>query len=240
MRIAICDDMPEELEKIRSAAELYGKKRCIRFEINTYGSANDFLADIEKDGDFGAALLDVCMPDISGIEAARKIRSLNKKINIIFLTTSRDYAVEAFSLSAAHYLVKPFSEEQFDEAMDRIFGGSNEKNCITVRCDDELRALELNDVEFFEIRGHDMHIFMMGGEHICIRQTMCSVRGQIGENALFADCGASYIVNLGHIKKMTASVLTMQCGERIPVPRRAYAQLEKRYLDYYRREVTGI
>ncbi len=240
MRIAICDDMSDELEKIRSAAEMYGKKCGISFSINSYGSANSLLEDVENGADFDAALLDVCMPEMSGIEAARKIRSLHKNISIIFLTTSRDYAVEAFSLSATHYLIKPFTQEQFCEAMDRIFGGDKGKNYITVRCDDELRTVDLNDVEFFEIRGHDLHIFMSVGEQICFRQTMCAVREQLGENATFAGCGASYIVNLGRIKKMTASLLTMQCGARIPVPRRAYAQLEKRYLDYYRREVTGI
>lgn len=240
MRIAVCDDMPEELEKIRSAAVLYGNKRGVRFAINLYGSAVSFLEAAEGGTDFDAVLLDVCMPEMSGIEAARKIRSLNKKTELIFLTTSRDYAVEAFSLSAAHYLIKPFSQEQFNEAMDRIFGGDKNKNHITVRCEDEIRTVDLDDVEFFEVKGHDLYIYMSGGRQFCFRQTMSSIREQIGENPSFACCGASYIVNLGHIKNMTASLLTMQCGARIPVPRRAYAQLEKRYLDYYRREVTGI
>lgn len=240
MRIAICDDIPEELEKICSAAELYSKERGVQLEIKSYGSAEVFLTAVENGMELDAALLDVCMPEISGIEAARKIRDLNKKINIIFLTTSRDYAVEAFSLSATHYLIKPFSQEQFGEAMDRIFGGNKEKNYITVRCEDELCTVDLNEVEFFEVKGHELHIYMSDGGQLCFRQTMCALRARIGENPDFANCGASYIVNLGHIKKLNASFLTMQCGERIPVPRRAYAQLEKRYIDYYRREVTGI
>ncbi len=240
MRIAVCDDMPEEIEKICSAAELYEKERGVKFGINSYGSADTFLAAAENGMDFDAALLDVCMPDMSGIEAAQKLRSLHKKTDIIFLTTSRDYAVEAFSLSAVHYLIKPFTQEQFAEAMDRIFGNDKGKNYITVRFEDELHRLDLNEVEFFEIRGHDLFIFMSGGKQFCLRQTMSSIRDQIGENPSFACCGASYIVNLGHIKKMNTSLITMQCESRIPVPRRAYAQLEKRYLDYYRREVTGI
>ncbi len=240
MRIAVCDDMPDELEKICSAAELYGKEHGVRFGINSYGSAETFLTAVENGMDFDIVLLDVCMPDISGIEAAQKLRSLNKKMDIVFLTTSRDYAVEAFSLSAVHYLIKPITKEQFAEAMDRIFGRDNKKNYITVRCGDEFHRLDLNEVEFFEIRGHDLFIFKSSSEQFCLRQTMSSIREQIGENASFACCGASYIVNLGHIKKMNTSLITMQCGSRIPVPRRAYAQLEKRYLDYYRREVTGI
>ncbi len=239
MQIAICDDMPEELEKIRFASEIYGKERGIRFDLNTYASASDFLAAAEEGGNFGTVLLDVCMPDMSGIEAARKIRELNPKTEIIFLTTSRDYAVEAFSLSAAHYLMKPFSQEQFNEAMDRVFGGKR-KNYITVRCEDEFCTIDLANVEFFEIRGHNLYIFLSDGGQLCLRQTLCAVRSQIGENAVFVGCGASYLINLEHIQKMTANLLTMQCGARIPVPRRAYSQLEKRYLDYYRREVSGI
>lgn len=240
MRIAVCDDMPGDLEKICSAAELYEKERGVKFVINSYGSADTFLTAAENGMDFDAVLLDICMPDMSGIEATQKLRSLNMKTDIIFLTTSRDYAVEAFSLSAVHYLIKPFTQEQFAEAMDRIFGKDKGKNYITVRFEDELHRLDLNEVEFFEIRGHDLFIFMSNGEQFCLRQTMSSIREQIGENTSFACCGASFIVNLGYIKKMNTSLITMQCGARIPVPRRAYTQLEKRYLDYYRREVTGI
>lgn len=238
MRIAICDDMPEELEKISSLVTQYGKNHGICFKIKTYSRAAEFLGDIESGSDFDAMLLDVYMPDISGIEAAKRIRGLNKKTKMIFLTTSRDYAVEAFSLSAAHYLIKPFSADEFDEAMGRLFGSG--KSRLTVRCEEGLRTVELDDVEYFEVRGHNLYITLSDGEQLCLRQTLSAIREQIGENVSFAGCGASYIINLGRVRKITSTVLTMMCGANIPVPRRAYTQLEKRYLDYYRGEASGI
>lgn len=238
MRIAICDDMPEELEKISSLVTEYGRNRGISFRITTYSSAAEFLKEVESGGDFDAVLLDICMPEISGIEAAKRIRGLNKKAKIIFLTTSRDYAVEAFSLSAAHYLIKPFSGEEFEEAMGRLFGCG--KSRLSIRCEEGLRTIELDDVEYFEVRGHNLYITLSDGEQLCLRQTLSAIREQIGENTSFAGCGASYIINLGHVRKITSAVITMMCGAKIPVPRRAYTQLEKQYLDYYRGEASGI
>ncbi len=238
MRIAICDDMPEEVEKISALVTQYGKEHGIRFEITAYSSALEFLRCIESGGDFDAALLDVYMPGLSGIDAAKRLREHGRKIKIIFLTTSREHAVEAFSLSAAHYLIKPFSAEEFDEAMCRLIGSG--KSRLTVRCEDELRTVELDEVEYFEVRGHKLYIALSGGEQLCLRQTLSAIREQIGENTTFAGCGASYIINLGRVKKITSTVITMMCGAKIPVPRRAYTQLEKRYLDYYRGEASEI
>ncbi len=238
MQIAICDDMPEELEKISSQVAEYGKNHGIRFKITAYSSAADFLKEIERSGGFDAILLDVCMPDMTGIEAAKRIRKQGRKTKIIFLTTSRDYAVEAFSLSAAHYLIKPFTSEEFDEAMGRLF--ARKKSRLTIRCEEGMRTIELDDVEYFEVRGHNLYITLSDGEQLCLRQTLSAIREQIGENTSFAGCGASYIINLGRVRKITAAALTMMCGEKIPIPRRAYTGLEKRYLDYYREEASEI
>ncbi len=240
MKIAICDDSPCDAEKILAAAEEFGREHDIHFDIVSFSSSRELLEDAENNGNFDIALLDICMPDISGIEAARRLRSLNKSISIVFLTTSRDYAIEAFSLAASHYLLKPFSKEQFDEAMNRILGSGNKRKYVTIRSEDELRTVALDEIEYFEVRGHRLYIFLSDKSSLNIRQSMSTLRGYLTENRDFAGCGASYMVNLGHIRKMTTGFLTMDCGAKIPVPRRAYAMLEKQYMDFYRREVSDI
>ena len=53
------------------------------------------------------------MPDITGMELARKIRSFDKSADIIFLTTSPEYAVESYTVKATNYLMKPIVPERF-------------------------------------------------------------------------------------------------------------------------------
>lgn len=63
-------------------------------------------------------LLDICMPGLLGTDIAREVRQRKDKTEIVFLTGSDEFAVEAFTLKAAHYLVKPFSQDEFDEALE--------------------------------------------------------------------------------------------------------------------------
>lgn len=235
MRIAICDDVPEELEAIRAAARKYEEEHNVDFKIDVYSSAREFSDAAVMETDI--ALLDICMPDINGIETARRIRMLGAKTDIVFLTASSEYAVDAFSVAATHYLIKPFTQELFNEAIDRIVGSGKCPKPISVRCLDGLHTVDRSAVMYFEVQGHILHIFMTDGQHLQSRQTLASIRDCMTDDPLFAQCGASYIVNLSRVRTMTANVLTMTDGAMIPIPRRAYAELEKRYLDHFRKEV---
>lgn len=63
--------------------------------------------------------MDICMPGVLGTDAAAEMLEKNPEMGVIFLTTSDDYAIEAFAMNATHYLLKPFSQEEFDAAVDR-------------------------------------------------------------------------------------------------------------------------
>ena len=86
---------------------------------------SDFSSSVELDDAIEAGsvpdilLLDICMPVVSGIALARKIRNWHLSSKIIFLTSPRDYAVEAFAVEASHYLVKPFTKKDFADALGR-------------------------------------------------------------------------------------------------------------------------
>lgn len=56
--------------------------------------------------------LDTYMKELNGMETARRIRGLECKVPIVFLTSSRDFAVESYEVHASGYLLKPFEKEK--------------------------------------------------------------------------------------------------------------------------------
>ena len=70
VRIAICDDLREQLELIRKAVQLYFQDKREPIEVFTYENAMDFVDAFEKKGNFDIVLLDICMPGLLGTDIA--------------------------------------------------------------------------------------------------------------------------------------------------------------------------
>ena len=66
------------------------------------------------------AFLDIEMPEINGIQLAKKLKALNPKTKIIFVTAFNDYALEAYKLHASGYITKPVSEEAVKEEISEL------------------------------------------------------------------------------------------------------------------------
>ena len=107
-KIAICDDNPEELAKVSRLLHNYINSNAINAEISEFLHP-DMLLLASCKAPFDLYFLDIVMPMLSGIDVGRELRQQQKTAQIIFLTTSDEFAVDAFALRATHYLLKPFS-----------------------------------------------------------------------------------------------------------------------------------
>lgn len=107
--VAICEDERYILEELRRKVEKYINRKSLDASIKTFMSGEELLKAKKK---FDIILLDLMLPGIDGLEVARQISCRSR---IIFVTSYREYAVEAFDANAVHYLVKPVTEE-------RLFG----------------------------------------------------------------------------------------------------------------------
>ncbi|MCM1168108.1 MAG: LytTR family DNA-binding domain-containing protein [Lachnospiraceae bacterium] len=234
MKIAVVDDIAEERERARSYVRKYAGAHGLTAEISEFSSAEEFLA---ADESFDIALLDIYMNEMNGIDAARESRAANGRTELIFLTTSRDFAVEAFEVNAANYLVKPYSEERLFAALDGVLREKAPEPTVTLRCESGLRTFELRAVEFFEVQKHALHINLSDGKRETARLSMKQLRAELGENTEYIPCGASFFVNLRYIVSLNNFTLATKTGRKIPVPRRSVSEIEKAYLDYCRRAV---
>lgn len=100
MQIAIFDDERERLHLSELMIE-YQSDRRASVDCRMYGNATDFLCEM-KGGDYDLVLLDVLMPGVSGIQAAREIRERDKNVKIILLSSAPEFAVESYNVGAYH------------------------------------------------------------------------------------------------------------------------------------------
>ena len=120
----VCDDETAEVELLCSMVRAFCEERDVDAEVRGISDYKRFLEDMAKVR-ADIVLLDICMGTHNGVEAARVLRRFNEECAVIFVTSSREYAVEAFEVSAAHYVVKPVTPQKLQEALGRYFVSGN-------------------------------------------------------------------------------------------------------------------
>ena len=241
MNIMICDDSKSELENIRRIVSGYASAHSEQsLAVKCFLNPFDMLEEMDKSGVPDIALLDICMPGLLGTEVAREILGKSEEdTDIIFLTTSSDFAVEAFALHAVDYLTKPYTEHRLADALDRVIEKRRNRLYITVSCGKAVHRIDLYDVLYAEAKNHSVEIYMRSGKCLKTHSTLTELKNTFQSASGFAAVGASYIVNLRCVQSLLETTLEMSNGDRIPVPRRLRGELKKQYFDFYTREATG-
>ncbi len=238
MNITICDDQHNELEYIRQIMSEYAKEHSELFmNIKCFSNPLDMLDDINKNGVPDIALLDICMPGILGTEIAKEIQSKSDgSTDIIFLTTSSEFAVEAFALHVNDYLTKPFTKERLTDTLDRIIEKRQKSLCVPITCGRDIHLIDLYQVIYTESKNHNSEIRLKSGNSLKTRMSLTDIRNLFDNAGGFISVGASYIVNLRCVQSVLQAELIMISGESIPIPRRLRNEIREKYFDFYAKE----
>lgn len=114
MRVLIVDDEP----LARTALAQILKARA---DVESFDSANDAIEAQERlaKTNYDVMLLDVSMPELSGLELLARLEHYDKPLpSVVFVTAHAEHALAAFEKHAVDYVVKPFSEERVNQALD--------------------------------------------------------------------------------------------------------------------------
>ena len=241
MNLMICDDRQSELDTMRQIVSDYAAAHTeLSLSVKCFLSPFDMLEEIGKSGVPDVALLDICMPGLLGTEVAREILSKSAEdTDVIFLTTSPDFAVEAFALHAGDYLMKPYTAQRLTDTLDRVFEKRRRRLYIPVSCGKEIRRVDLYGILYAEAKNHNVEIHLRSGKCLKTHMTLTAFKDVFQAATGFVTFGASYIVNLRCVQSLLETTLEMANGDRIPVPRRLRGELKKQYFDFYTREATG-
>ncbi len=244
--IALCDDETAELEKTEKLLSDYEKKYPgTEFMTRRFENTDELLWLVrEKKYMPDLIFMDIYLPDNGhnayplGMEAAKELRNMNYKGMIVFLTTSREYALEAFDVDALQYMVKPVSEEKMFSVLNGLLKDIEEerKKYILLRIEGRLVRVALNDIVYCEAQGKTQCLYLAGGMQCILRMTMTELYEQLSQCQEFVRIGVAFIVNLGYIGSLNAKEICMENGMKIYLPRGTYKRLREQYFNYYCRE----
>ena len=234
-RISVCDDNGGELEKICSIINDYTAENNINAEVKTFSSGRE-LIEYEDGGQYSDIyILDIIMPDMNGIQLGKAIRQKNPEAFIIFLTTSKDYALESYSVKSFSYLIKPAVREAVEAELADCFSRiSKPPERFVLKCSTGTVSVSAEDIVYIEYYNHRMIYRLAGGktlESVYFRETFDSMIGNFIKNGSFIKSSASYLVNMKHIKNVNNVGFTMSDGTLLTVTRR-YAEARKKYIDH--------
>ena len=224
MRIAVLDDDRQETEALEEALRGWDPTR--RAECFADGAA--LLAAAKVQPPFTVAFIDIYLPKENGVEIAKELAAISPKTDIVFVTTSREHAVQAFEVGAVHYLVKPVTTEGIREAFSRIAAKwAKPRPILSVKVGKALRSEFLENIVGISSRDHAVEIALASGETFIVNCGSSELLPQLDER--FLKLRRGFLVNMEYIANMGAEGCTLRNGEEVLFSRKERISIREAY-----------
>lgn len=234
LKIAILDD---EIKAIDILSDFISKvlPNSDDYTITKYKSSAQFLNDYR--GGFDILFLDICMPGMNGMNVAKRIRTIDSQVTIVFITSMTQYAVQGYEVEAKDYILKPYNYNDFEVRFRRILESiksiDDDKQKVVIKTKDKTIVLSYKDIIFIESDGHYL-IYHTSSSTYTVRETIKETITKF-ENNHFSLCNKCYIVNLRYVEKVDDSFVYLSNKEQLLISRLRKKAFMQALMDYHLR-----
>lgn len=233
MNIAICDDEVYYRDAIeKGIRRILQQKNMDDYQIDTWNSGEELCENQEKLKEYQVVFLDVEMNEMSGMEAARIIKSVNEKCYLVFVTAFIDYAMEGYKVEAIRYLLKDNLEWHLQECVETLLerlAHDSPQKIFVFR--EGKQQLFLKNILYVESDKHVLTFHVEGKEEQSLTQ-----KGRLDEIQKelqpygFIRIHKSFLVNMEHILLVKNYKVILKNKDELPVPREKFRQVKEEYL----------
>lgn len=226
MKICICDD---DLQQCLLLKEMILKHS--NHQITIFYSAEEMLFECEQYFPFDCIFLDIKMDKINGITLAKKIRSDDQNVIIVFLSSSRDYVFLGYEVNAMRYLLKPLEEKKCFELLDLI-----EQTLVKTKPFILINKTKIycSNILYIESYGHYCSIHT--DKTIDLKISIGKLLSQLPD--YFVQTHRSYIVNLEHVESIEKKNCFLSNQVVVPISRNSIKKVNLAFMEYIKKGLT--
>lgn len=235
IHIAICDDSKQERQILAALFKRYQELHATPLQIHIFQNGFSLLDAIDQGKRFDITILDILMPGENGIEIARNIRASGTDTEIIFLTSSPEYAVDSYEIKAQNYLLKPVTEEKFFASIDSILAELDEKDTasfIIYTTEKQYSRIRVSSLVYGEVTHRTITLHLADQTMISAVMTFTEFQDILKAYPDFIYPHRSYAVNMNYIQYVTKSDIILTDGQKIPLSRNNYTKISEQFLNF--------
>lgn len=234
IRVSICDDDVNILEVVTEMVEQMLHERNSTVQIKTYLSGEQLLFETEDNQCFTDILImDIIMNKLNGLDTCKELRKRGFDGTIIFLSTSKNYAIDAYEVGAVSYVMKEDLktgkfEHAFHKALELSKHEASQK--MMILNNKTVYSLDLRNIIYFEsnlkkvIANEVDQSYTFYGKFEDVATAV--------EDKKFIRCHKSYLVNCAYVKSFSPTEIVCTGGTILPMGRTHYKSFKEAFLKY--------
>ena len=228
LRIAICEDTKKDEDLLLQLLE----KNCIPTVCTVFHSGEE-LVEAYCPQDYDLILTDIYMNGITGIDAVTKIREIDEDVPVAFVTTSTDFALESYRLSALKYIEKPYTEKDIDIILRLAQLEKDNVPSLTIHKNRQEEKIPFSQILYLEQHTHLLTIYLKNGSSVEIYEKLSTFIPELTEQG-FVSPHKSFSVNLSFVDYIDTEFkcFVMQNGKNIPIRRESMGKAKKALEDF--------
>lgn len=233
-RLAICDDDPHSLAHMISLVEEYRFVSPFQFEYASFHNGMEMASVLEHGKHFDVYCLDIVMPGFDGIKLGKEIREYDKSAQIIYFTSSPEFAFDSYSVHAANYILKPITKEKLFSVLNDVLEQMKleEESSITVKATQGIQKILLSNLVYAEAMGRKVLYHLNSGRTLECSSQFSKVCNTLLEYHYFIKPHRSYVINMNYINTIENTEITLQIPDTIPIAQGKSKEIKDCYLAF--------
>lgn len=230
LRCAIIEDVPHDARTLERTLQAAAASVC-RLDCALFSGGSTFLYS-EGAGPFDVIFLDICMPELDGIETARRLRQRQPKTPIVFVTSSAEHVWDALPLHPFDYLRKPYDEARVRVLLDDLLTvlGRPEPE-LELRVARQRILVPFGKIHCALAQNHYVSILTDEGEYRATA-TFAQIQAQLCAEARFLLCNRGVVVNMDKVLRFEGDAIQMLGGAAFPVRQKDKGRLFAAFTQY--------